>query len=277
MTSLSLVPDCDSCFALCCTALAFTRSADFAIDKAAGVPCPNLACSQGAAGDFGCTIHAELRPRGFKGCTVFDCFGAGQHVAQGTYGGRSWRAVPGSTAEMYAVFIVMRQLHEYLWHLTEAARIAPGDHLRDRLDQAVREMQALTEQPAAALVGLDVETLRPAVDAQLSETSETIRATVPAHPPHRALRRRPDLIGAQLDRADLRGADLRGAYLIGADLTGADLRLADLLGADLRGAELAGADLSTSLFLTPAQLASARGNRRTRLPRTTVRPNSWSG
>ncbi|MDR3081083.1 MAG: pentapeptide repeat-containing protein, partial [Streptomyces sp.] len=34
--------DCSSCFALCCVALPFAASADFAIDKAAGTPCPNL-------------------------------------------------------------------------------------------------------------------------------------------------------------------------------------------------------------------------------------------
>lgn len=267
---LSLEPDCGSCFALCCTALGFSRSTDFAIDKPAGEPCPNL-----SEATFGCTIHAELAPRGFRGCTAFECFGAGQHVAQGTYAGQSWRAVPDSTTQMYAVFIVMRQLHEYLWHLTEARRAAPDLALRTELADAVREMTALTEQPAAALVGLDVELLRPAVAAQLAEVSETVRATLPAHPPHPALRRRPDLVGAQLDHADLRGADLRGAYLIGADLTGADLRLADLLGADLRGAELAGADLSTCLFLTAMQLGSARGDRRTRLPPTLTRPDSW--
>lgn len=267
---LSLEPDCGSCFALCCTALGFERSTDFAIDKPAGEPCPNL-----SAEDFGCTIHAELVPRGFRGCTAFGCFGAGQHVAQGTFGGQSWRAVPGSAPQMYAVFIVMRQLHEYLWHLTEARRVAPDQRLQGELDDAVQEMTALTQGPAAALAELDVESLRPAVDARLAAVSVAVRATVPAHSPHRALRRRPDLIGAQLGHADLRGADLRGVYLIGADLTGADLRLADLLGADLRGAELAGADLSTCLFLTPMQLGSARGSRKTRLPRTLARPDSW--
>lgn len=268
--TLSLEPDCGSCFALCCTALGFSRSTDFAIDKPVGEVCPNL-----SEVDFGCTIHADLVPRGFAGCTAYDCFGAGQHVAQGTYGGQSWRAVPESRSQMYAVFIVMRQLHEYLWHLSEAARIAPDGPLRAELDDAVREMLARTEQPAAALVGLDVEALRPGVDRRLAQTSAAVRTTKPAHPPHRALRRRPDLIGAQLDHADLRGADLRGVYLIGADLTGADLRWADLLGADLRGAELAGADLSSCLFLTPMQLGSARGNRKTRLPRTLARPESW--
>ena len=105
---VGLRADCGRCFGLCCVAPAFAASADFAIDKAAGQPCPNL------RPDFGCGIHDELRPRGFRGCTVYDCFGAGQQVAQVTFGGRDWRGAPHTAGEMFAVFAVMRQLHELL-------------------------------------------------------------------------------------------------------------------------------------------------------------------
>ena len=95
MTDLPLIDrrehlraDCSRCAGLCCVAPAFAASADFAIDKPAGVACPNL------ADDFRCGIHAQLRDRGFPGCTVFDCFGAGQHITQGTFGGRTWRESP---------------------------------------------------------------------------------------------------------------------------------------------------------------------------------------
>ena len=71
-TRSELQADCARCFGLCCVALPFAASADFAVDKAAGSPCRNLRT------DFGCGIHAELRQRGFNGCTVYDCFGAGQ-------------------------------------------------------------------------------------------------------------------------------------------------------------------------------------------------------
>ena len=75
---------------------------------------------------------------------------------------------------------------------------------------------------------------------------------------------------------DLRAADLRGASLLGADLRGADLRQADLLGADLRGADLRGADVSTAFFVTPSQVASARGDAATRLPgRLGAPPAHW--
>ena len=100
--------DCTRCVALCCVAPAFSASADFAIDKAAGEPCPNL-CA-----DFRCSIHDWLRPRGFGGCAAFDCLGAGQKIAQVTFGGRDWRADPALAAPMFAAFAVMRQLHELL-------------------------------------------------------------------------------------------------------------------------------------------------------------------
>lgn len=80
--------DCSRCAGLCCVAPVFAASADFAIDKPAGVACLDL------ADDFRCGIHAELRNRGFPGCTVFDCFGAGQRITQETFGGRTWRQAP---------------------------------------------------------------------------------------------------------------------------------------------------------------------------------------
>jgi hypothetical protein len=43
---------------------AFTRSSEFAIDKPAGMPCPNL------ADDHGCSIHDRLPEAGFSGCAA---------------------------------------------------------------------------------------------------------------------------------------------------------------------------------------------------------------
>ncbi len=82
-------------------------------------------------------------------------------------------------------------------------------------------------------------------------------------------------MGAKFKGADLRGANFRGAYLIAADLRGADLRKADLIGADLRDADLSGADLIDSLFLTQAQVNSAKGDADTRLPQLLTRPPHW--
>src|SRR5919199_3468640 len=110
---LELAADCSRCAGLCCVAPAFARSADFAIDKPAGRPCPHLRT------DLRCGIHDRLRPEGFPGCDVFDCFGAGQQVVQVTFGGRSWQGAPDLAAAMFAALPVMRQLHEMLWYLAE--------------------------------------------------------------------------------------------------------------------------------------------------------------
>ncbi|WP_433384444.1 pentapeptide repeat-containing protein [Micromonospora sp. KLBMP9576] len=259
--------DCARCFGLCCVAPAFSASADFAIDKPAGRPCPNLAA------DSRCGIHADLRDRGFPGCTVFDCFGAGQRVAQVTFGGRDWRDAPETAAGMFDAFAVMRPLHELLWHLTEALATRPPPPLRGELSVALDETERLAGEPAGALRGFDVDAYRGRVNPLLSRAADAARARG-GRPG--VDRRGAQLLGADLRRADLRRANLRGALLIGADLRGADLALADLTGADLRGADLRGADLSAALFLHQSQLDAARGDRHTALPPGRTRPGHWS-
>jgi uncharacterized protein YjbI with pentapeptide repeats len=245
MSGDRLRADCSRCFALCCVAPAFAASADFAIDKPAGKPCPNLLA------DFRCGIHDRLRERGFPGCTVFDCFGAGQQVAQVTFGGRDWRRAPGTAGPMFRVFGVMRQLHELLWYLTEALRWPSASALHDELRAALRETSLLTEGTPDDVLAVDVAAHRAAVNEVLVAVSELIRMDGPDH-------RGADLVGARLRGRDLRRANLRGALLVGADLRDADLRQADLTGADLRGADLRGADLTGALWVTEAQLASVR-------------------
>lgn len=249
--------DCARCVGLCCVAPAFARSADFAIDKPAGQPCPHL------RGDFRCGIHDQLRPRGFPGCEVFDCFGAGQQVSQVTFGGgETWQPA------MFAAFAVMRSLHELLWYLTEAAALAPSD----RLSQAFEETSRLTAGTPEELVRLDLDAHRQRVNALLTGASEAVRAGR-AGPDLRGA----DLIGADLRSANLVGATLRGAYLVGADLRRADLSYADLTGADLRGADVRGADLGAALFVTQSQLVAAQGDATTRVPARLSPPAHWPG
>ncbi|MFD5397010.1 pentapeptide repeat-containing protein [Streptomyces sp. NPDC127097] len=263
---LGLTSDCGSCFGLCCVALPFAASADFAIDKDAGRPCPNL------QQDFRCGIHHELRPRGFTGCTVFDCFGAGQKVSQVTFDGQDWRRAPGTARQMFDVFPVMRQLHELLWYLSEALTRPAARPVHAELRAALEETERLTRGGAEELLELDVAAHRGEVNALLLRTSELVRAQVPGR---KKERRGADLMGARLKGANLRGANLRGACLIAADLKGADLRTADLIGADLRAADLAGADLTGALFLTQAQLNAAEGDAATELPQNLSRPAHW--
>jgi hypothetical protein len=258
--------DCARCFGLCCVAPAFSASADFAIDKPAGRPCPNL------RPDFRCGIHDGLRDKGFPGCTVFDCLGAGQQVAQVTFGGRDWRREPGIAGQMFEVFTVMRQLHELLWYLTEALALPPARPIRSELAAALDRTGRLTYGSPDELAALDLAGHRRGVNDLLNQVSELVRAGRRG-----ANRRGADLIGRDLRGADLRAANLRGAYLIGADLRGADLRTADLIGADLRGADLGGADLTGSICLTQSQVDAAKGDAGTRLPPALTRPAHWPG
>ena len=263
---MSLRADCQNCFGLCCVAPSFSASTDFAISKAAGQPCPNL------QSDFRCGVHDALRQQGFPGCVVYDCFGAGQKVAQVTFGGQDWRRTPPIAAQMFRVFGIMRQLHELLWYVTEALTLEAARSLQGELRLALDETERLTHLGADVLAELDVNAHRRDVNVLLTRASELVRAGVPRHASDY---RGADLTGKDFRGADLRAANLRGALLIGADLSGADLSLADLTGADFRGANLSGADLTRSIFLTQSQLDSARGDRATHVPSSLTRPVHW--
>ena len=245
MLARELEADCARCAALCCVAPAFAKSSDFAIDKPAGRACPNLAA------DFRCGIHEYLEERGFKGCTVFDCFGAGQRITQETFGGKEWRSAPEIAGDMFAALPVMRRLHELLWLLTEALKLDEAARLHPKLRAARDETDRLAAGTPAELRALDLDAYRGKVNPLLRRASEMARR------PRGADHRGANLIGRRMRGAQLRGASFRGALLIGADLRGADLRRADFTGADLRGTDLRGADLTGVLFLTRAQLRAA--------------------
>jgi uncharacterized protein YjbI with pentapeptide repeats len=256
--------DCSRCAGLCCVAPALAASADFAIDKPAGIPCPNL------RDDFRCGIHATLRPRGFPGCEVFDCFGAGQQLTQVTFGGRSWREEPELAATQFVVFPVMRQLQELLWYLAEALTLAAAAELHEEVRQLQQRTEQLTRDRPEDLVAFDIAGyVREAGDV-LGRVSELVRSGLGGPD-----RRGADLIGKNLRNARLHGASLRGAYLIVADLRDAELRSADLLGADLRAADVRGADLGECLFLTQPQVEAARGDATTGIPAVLIRPAHW--
>lgn len=274
MSRHNLRADCENCFGLCCVALYFSASEGFPADKDAGKPCLNL------QSDFRCGIHKSLRKRGLKGCTAYDCFGAGQKVAQVTYGGHDWLQVPESAKQMYEIFQIMRLIHEMLWYLTEALTLQPACHIQGELNSMLNKTERLTLLSPDALIELDVAKHRADVNTLLLQTSELVRTKIRrgqkiSSRRQKNLGRGLDLIGADLRRTDLRGKNLRGAYLIAADLRGVDLSGADLIGADLRDADLRGADLTDSIFLTQAQINTARGDSDTKLPMSLTRPTYW--
>lgn len=269
----NLVADCANCVGLCCVALAFARSADFAFNKPAGEPCVNL------EEDFRCRIHPALRDRGFKGCTVFDCHEAGQKVTGTTFAGKNWREDFDLRGPMFEVFPIVRQLHEMLWYLhTVSARVQTRS-ISGKLNGMYREVEHLTKGSAEELLALNVEGVRDRVNDLLSEASRLVctgARDARVSKVSKRIHSGADLMGARLSSQDLRGADLRGTWLIGADLRKADLRRADLIAADLRDADVSGADLSEAIFLTQMQVNAANGDAKTLLPEGVKRPTHWT-
>ncbi|PFW90775.1 oxetanocin A resistance protein [Bacillus pseudomycoides] len=271
----SLRADCENCFGLCCVALPFAASADFAVNKDGGKPCSNL------QSDFRCSIHKNLRQKGFKGCTVFECFGAGQKVSQVTFEGVDWRKGPEQAKKMYDVFPIMHQLHEMLWYLNEALTLKVTSPIYGELRDAIEETERLSRLSPDLLMKINVPLHRVDVNTLLLRTSELVwmesrHRYKGTKKNKRTDHRGANLMGVKLRRADLRGANLRGAYLIAADLRGADLRMADFIGADLRDADLSGANLTDTIFLTRVQINAAKGDANTKLPSLLSRPAHWS-
>ena len=255
--------DCARCAALCCVAPAFAVSSDFAIDKPAGVPCPNL------LEDFRCGVHDRLRPLGFAGCTVYDCFGAGQRTVQEVYGGRGWRDDGVDARELFDVFGVLRGLHELAWLLAEVLGLPQAVEVHADARALTSEIDIVGRRSPDEIRSVTSPTLAPepgpccAVPPSWCEPSPAVTCAVPTWS------------GAGSGRDDLRTADLSGALLLGADLRGCVLELSDLLGADLRGCDVSGADLATALFLTQVQVNAASGDADTALPGRLQRPPHW--
>lgn len=233
-----LASDCGRCSGLCCVALPCTRGREFPEDKPAGVACRQL------ADDHTCGIHDRLLTLGWRGCTEFECFGAGQQVTQVTYGGRDWRADPGEVGRVFAVFAVMRGLHEMRFLLADPACAASS--YDGEAAALAAELEAAAALAPAELLAVDLGELRARAGDLFARVA-----------------------------AERGGPSRRGALLMAADLRGADLDGVDLLGADLRDADVRGADLGGALFLTQPQVNASRGDAATRLPPRLTRPAAW--
>lgn len=269
-----LTADCSKCFGLCCTALNIIASSDFPINKPSGTPCINL------QSDYRCQIHSQLREKGFKGCTVFDCLGAGQVVSQVTFNGKSWRDYPEIGEKMFQVFPIMEQIHEMIAYATEALSYDIPISLSEELSEKLMDLQNLTKLGADELLSLDLVMYRYSLNELLTATSDFIRENMIANLPDAKKAKdynhaREDWMGKKLSNKDLRATDFRGAYLIAADMRNTDLRAVNFIGADLRDADFSGANLSTSMFLTQMQINSAKGDVRTILPPHIQRPSHW--
>lgn len=259
--------DCKSCFGFCCVALFFSKTDGFPNDKEAGTPCKNL------NNDFSCSIHSNLMGKGLKGCTIYDCFGAGQKVAQITYNGKDWRKQKNLSKEMFEVFLIVRSLHEMLWYLNSALKNKATRSIHDDIVKMIKETNALTRLDAKELMKLDVIRHRQKVNGCLLKASELIDKDVSKNNKNKV--KGFDFIGKDLRKHNLKGADFKGALLIASNLSNTDLSYANFIGADLRDTDIRGANLSESSFITQIQINSAKGNSKTKLPKHINVPSHW--
>ena len=142
---VSLKADCSQCQALCCVALAFDRSDMFAIDKPAGVACPNLAA------DYRCKIHAKLGQRGFAGCQKYDCLGAGQRIVNEVLPEIDWMNNAAQLPVIMQSFFALRKVHELLELLRAAQGLPLPDGERAICTELIAELSPVSGWQANTL------------------------------------------------------------------------------------------------------------------------------
>jgi len=268
-----LSSNCEKCFGLCCVSLPFAKSIDFAFNKDSHIPCKNM------ESDFRCSIHQKLRENGFRGCTVYDCFGAGQKVSQDIFYGQDWKNNLELSIEMFSVFPIIQQIYEMLYYIDEAMNLEISETKLPELNDLFNKLYDLTNLEPKLILSLDLSETRTKVNELLNSISNSYRKELDIQ--HKSslivnkVINKKAHFAAKLANADLRGIDLSGTLLIAADLTNADLRLIDMKGADLRDANLNGANLLGSIFLTQIQVNSANGNYYTKLPSHLHIPRHW--
>lgn len=190
--------DCSRCQGLCCVALPFDRSAWFAFDKLAYVPCAHL--SDGSR----CAIHAELSERGQAGCQAYDCYGAGQRVCEELFAGRSWRREPELLAAMCEALSRLRDVHELRLLLHQAGRLDLTGPAQARRQQLLDELEPSEGHTPTRLAHLNVEQLRLETFAYL----RGLQGMASAH----QLRRRLPLFSRTTSRRAQLAAGYEGAH-----------------------------------------------------------------
>jgi hypothetical protein len=90
--------DCSSCCGLCCVVPDLMAVQGFRIDKPAEMPCAHLNSLHR------CSIHATREIHGYTACKGFDCYGVGQWITQGLFGGAKWTDSPDLARQMFDAY-----------------------------------------------------------------------------------------------------------------------------------------------------------------------------
>jgi hypothetical protein len=221
-----------------------------------------------------------LLSSGYRGCVIFDCFGAGQKVCQGTYNGHSWEDGTVDREEMLAAFTVVQQLSQWLWHLLQALSWPQARSAWTGVRQLCSTVEALRDQSGAQLLRIDLTGLGHDVDAALHTASAVVRAALlnggyDEFAGLAAVDADADVRGMDLRDRVVPGCDLSGRRLIGVNLRSVDLDRVDVYRTDLREADVRGADFSGALYVAQYQLNSSCGDASTVIPQSLHRPAHW--
>ena len=263
--SRSMKSDCAKCSGLCCVALFCSKIDGFPEDKTAGKPCHNL------QKDYRCKIHEELERRNLRGCTGYDCFGAGQQVTQVIYAGQTWRDSPIQAEEIFQVFLVVIQLHQMCYFLKEAVTLIPAKTLKSDISRLIKRNEEMCRQSPSDILKTDIESYRDEVNCLLKEVCNLLQN-------HLLVDKRKcptDFLGKNFKNRNMQGYDFNTKLLIAADFEGCNFRGTTFLGADTRDTNFSNADLGEAVFLSQGQVNAARGNRNTKLPKHLDYPVTW--
>ena len=257
--------DCSRCSALCCTALFFSKSDGFPKDKVSGQPCTNL------TEDYRCKIHSQLEKQNMRGCIGYDCFGAGQQVTQVIYQGQTWNDIPDRSTEIFDVFLIVFQLYQIRYYLTEATSLISAQPLKEALQCLIDENIKMCHYCPNSILSLDLEQYRQRANYVLKQVCKLLQQSV-----HSESKIVPsNFLGGNFKGRNMSGADLSSKLLIAANFEKSLFNGTIFLGADTRDTNFSNADLSEAVFLTQGQVNSAKGNRNTKLPYHLDYPSTW--
>lgn len=255
--------DCEKCSGLCCVALHCYKTDGFPANKNAGTPCSYL------ESNYSCNIHNKLIAKNYKGCVTYDCFGAGQKTTN-LFAGVTWKKDENQAANIFALFLIVFQLHQMLWYLMDARVYTKDNELLVTIDTLVIEYEKLLERPIEDILQFNVEEYRNKVNHVLRHIIKEVVCINSSKQANYINYLGKNFKGANLDRQDF-----SMSLLIAANMEGCSLTHASFLGADLRDANVCNANLSESIFLTQMQVNAAKGNLNTKIPCHLTRPFNW--
>lgn len=148
------------------------------------------------------------------------------------------------------------------------------EDLKLKIENMIKETESLTNCSAKDILNINIEEHRNKVNYLLKEVRSHLRKRISS-----SIKSDDslgfDFIGKDFRKKNLIGENLAGALLIGANLQNVDLSGVIIIGADMRDTDIRGCNLENTMFLTQAQINSAIGNSKTKLPVFIDRPSYW--